>query len=100
MSVHLDFDESFVVERIAARVAAVSGLQLANVEPLVVLRYETGQFFKLHHDGSMRPATVFVYLNGLDEGGGGETKFPHLGLQVRPSPCTAIMWYNRDEEGG
>ncbi|CAE7701171.1 P4H7 [Symbiodinium sp. CCMP2592] len=63
-SVHLEWNETIVTERIAARVAAVTGTCLAQVEPLVMLRYEPGQFFKLHHDGSMRPSTVFVYLNG------------------------------------
>eukprot|EP00930_Biecheleria_cincta_P045556 TRINITY_DN31398_c0_g1_i1.p1 TRINITY_DN31398_c0_g1~~TRINITY_DN31398_c0_g1_i1.p1 ORF type:complete len:241 (-),score=48.28 TRINITY_DN31398_c0_g1_i1:20-715(-) len=98
-SVHLSWDETIVTERIAARVASVTGSQLAQVEPLVMLRYEPGQFFKMHHDGSMRPSTVFVYLNGLEPGGGGETHFPHLGFQVKPSACTAIMWHNRNEDG-
>lgn len=99
MSVHLEWDETIVTERIAARVASVTGTQLNQVEPLVMLRYEPGQFFKLHHDGSMRTSTVFVYLNGLEPGGGGETHFPHLGFQVKPSPCTALMWNNRMEDG-
>jgi len=98
-SVHLEWNETIVTERIAARVAAVTGTCLAQVEPLVMLRYEPGQFFKLHHDGSMRPSTVFVYLNGLEPGGGGETRFPHLGFQVRPAALTALMWPNRLPSG-
>jgi len=98
-SVHLKFEESLVVERIAARVAAVAGSTIDYVEPLVALRYEPGQFFKIHHDGAMRPSTVFVYLNGLDEGAGGTTHFPHLGFEVQPVACTAVMWHNRQEDG-
>lgn len=98
-SVHLQWDETIVTERIAARVAAVTQTKLAQVEPLVMLRYEPGQFFKLHHDGSMRPSTVFVYLNGLEPGSGGETSFPHLGFQVRPAKHTAVMWHNRTVGG-
>eukprot|EP00435_Cladocopium_sp_Y103_P072860 s658_g41.t1 len=49
-SVHLQWDETIVTERIAARVAAVTQTKLAQVEPLVMLRYEPGQFFKLHHE--------------------------------------------------
>jgi len=98
-SVHLKFEESLVVERIAARVAAVAGTTIDYVEPLVALRYEPGQFFKMHHDGAMRPSTVFVYLTGVDEGAGGTTSFPHLGFEVQPVACTAVMWHNRQEDG-
>lgn len=98
-SVHVDWDESWVAERIAARVAAVAGTELRYVEPLVVVRYEPGQYFKLHHDGSMRPSTVFVYLNSLEPDGGGETYFPELEFQVRPVAHTAIMWRNRLDDG-
>lgn len=98
-SVYLTFDESYVVERIAARVAHVTGYSLEHVEPMVALRYGPGQFFKMHHDGAMRPATVFIYLNGLDEDGGGQTSFPHLGFQVQPVARTAVMWKNRLPNG-
>jgi len=98
-SVYLDFDESIVVERIAARVAHVAGTTLEYVEPLVALRYHEGQYFKLHHDGAMRSATVFLYLNGLEEGGGGQTSFPHLGFQVPPAARAAVMWKNRLPSG-
>jgi len=98
-SVHLSFDESIVVERIAARVASVTGSTLDQVEPLVLLRYEPGQYFRKHHDGSMRPSTVFVYLNSLAPEGGGQTLFPHLGFEVRPVAHTALMWHNRLENG-
>lgn len=98
-SVHLEFEESYVVERIAARVAAVTGHSLEHVEPLVALRYEPGQFFKMHHDGAMRPATVFVYLTGIEPGAGGTTHFPNLGFEVTPVACTALMWHNRQENG-
>merc|ERR1712224_705479 len=73
-SVHVDWMESKVAERIAARVATVCGVPLAKVEPLVILKYEPGQYFKQHHDGSMRSHTVFLYLNTVEDGG--ETYFP------------------------
>lgn len=99
MGVHLDFEESIVVERVAARVASVTGSSLEFVEPLVLLKYEAGQYFKLHHDGAMRKATVFVYLNDVDHGAGGQTYFPQLGFECHPSAGTALMWYNRSEDG-
>jgi len=98
-SVRLRWTESEVVDKISARVASVSGYNLEFVEPLVVLKYEPGQFFKVHHDGAMRPATVFIYLNDLPEDGGGETMFPLLKFQVKPKARTALMWYNRLEDG-
>eukprot|EP00929_Paragymnodinium_shiwhaense_P037346 TRINITY_DN19913_c0_g1_i2.p1 TRINITY_DN19913_c0_g1~~TRINITY_DN19913_c0_g1_i2.p1 ORF type:complete len:227 (+),score=52.37 TRINITY_DN19913_c0_g1_i2:82-762(+) len=96
-SVYLKFDESIVVERIAARVAAVARNSLENVEPLVALKYEPGQYFKVHHDGSFRQSTVFVYFNDVEEGG--ETLFPNLGVKILPKARTALMWHNRLPDG-
>lgn len=99
-SVHLAWEESFVTERIAARVASVAGMPISHVEPLVMLRYQPGEYFKKHHDGSFRTSTVFVYLNDLeDENCGGETYFPHLGLKIRPAARTAVLWPNRVPDG-
>merc|ERR1712232_804115 len=98
-SVFLEFDESLVVERIAARVATVAGFPLSHVETLVLLRYRPGELFKLHHDGSMRAKTVFLYLNDVPAESGGATRFPKLGLEVRPVARTALMWSNRLDDG-
>merc|ERR1740121_623047 len=98
-SVMLDFDESIVVERIAARVAAVAEFPLSHVESLVLLRYKPGEHFRLHHDGSMRAKTVFLYLNDVAPENGGSTRFPKLGLQIQPRACSALMWSNRLEDG-
>eukprot|EP00927_Polykrikos_kofoidii_P056972 TRINITY_DN51069_c0_g1_i1.p1 TRINITY_DN51069_c0_g1~~TRINITY_DN51069_c0_g1_i1.p1 ORF type:complete len:322 (+),score=53.45 TRINITY_DN51069_c0_g1_i1:67-966(+) len=99
MSVRLTWAESVVIDRISARVASVTGYDVSFVEPLVLLKYEKGEFFKVHHDGAMRPATVFIYLNDIPEGGGGETLFHNLGFQIKPKAHTALMWYNRAEDG-
>merc|ERR1712113_673372 len=98
-SCFLQFDESLVVERIAARVAAVAGYPMCHVESLVLLRYRPGEHFRLHHDGSMRAKTVFLYLNDVPPECGGATRFPKLGLEVRPVARTALMWSNRLEDG-
>jgi len=98
-TVRLDHEESTVVERILARVASVTGHPLENVEPLVLVRYAEGEVFRLHHDGAMRPMTVFTYLNDVAEGA--ETQFPYLGLAVQPVTGTAVMWANTiDGKGG
>merc|ERR1712151_951482 len=53
-----------------------------------------GQYFEKHHDGRFRPKTVFVYLNNLAEGDGGETFFPELGLKFIPRKGYALLWSN------
>mmetsp|Transcript_21119 Transcript_21119/g.47366 ORF Transcript_21119/g.47366 Transcript_21119/m.47366 type:complete len:270 (-) Transcript_21119:24-833(-) len=91
--------EDEVILRVAARVATITGVPLDHVEDLVLVRYEEGQVFKQHHDGGVRPKTVFVYLNDVAEGG--ETLFPHLGYKISPTACTAMMWNNtlKNEHG-
>merc|ERR1712125_137803 len=63
-------------------------------ERLNMVRYGPGQLFNQHHDGRFRPKTVFIYLNDLPEGDGGEPLFPVLGVQFVPRKCTAVMWAN------
>eukprot|EP00971_Amphidinium_carterae_P021245 419425-Amphidinium_carterae.1 len=53
------------------------------MEPFNMVKYEPGEYFKVHHDGKVRTMTVLVYLNDVLEGDGGETSFPTLGLQFR-----------------
>jgi len=91
-NVRLNYEESTVVERILARVATLTGFPLENVEQLVLVRYHEGEVFRLHHDGAMRPATVFAYLNDVKEGG--ETYFPYVGYKIHPAAGTAMMWFN------
>ena len=87
-----------VVELLVRRVAAIAEQPPSHVERLSVLRYEPGQRFNLHHDGQFRPRTVLVYLNTLPEGEG-ETRFPHLGLRLRPTRGVAAMWTNPLADG-
>mmetsp|Transcript_151526 Transcript_151526/g.262539 ORF Transcript_151526/g.262539 Transcript_151526/m.262539 type:complete len:340 (+) Transcript_151526:61-1080(+) len=96
-SVIFQYGESPVLEQILARVAMVTGRPLDCVERPVLVRYLPGQFFNEHHDGAVRPVTVFAYFNDVE--GGGETYFPHLGFQVRPVAGTALMWPNINEDG-
>uniref|UniRef100_A0A7R9VYF6 Fe2OG dioxygenase domain-containing protein n=1 Tax=Chlamydomonas euryale TaxID=1486919 RepID=A0A7R9VYF6_9CHLO len=70
-----------VVERVENRVAAWTHIPLEHQEDIQVLRYEAGQFYKVHADtirdpqAGVRVATVLVYLNEPSEGG--ETAFPN-----------------------
>mmetsp|Transcript_111784 Transcript_111784/g.216582 ORF Transcript_111784/g.216582 Transcript_111784/m.216582 type:complete len:383 (+) Transcript_111784:73-1221(+) len=81
------------------RLACLAGMSVDHLEGLVGVRYEPGQFFTLHHDGSHRPVTIFLYLNDLPEEEGGETRFPLLGLKFAPRRGTAVMWSNVGSDG-
>mmetsp|Transcript_42113 Transcript_42113/g.89690 ORF Transcript_42113/g.89690 Transcript_42113/m.89690 type:complete len:476 (-) Transcript_42113:141-1568(-) len=82
------------VEHLEQRLAHLAGMEVDYLERLNMVRYEPGQFFNRHHDGRFRPKTVFIYLNDLPEGDGGETLFPEIGIQIVPRKGCAVMWSN------
>lgn len=82
------------LKNIENRLAALAEMDVKYLEPLNMVRYAPGQFFKLHHDGRFRPKTVFVYLNDLPADDGGETLFPKLGIKVVPRRGCAVIWNN------
>lgn len=70
-----------------------------NYENFQVLRYQTGQFYRTHHDMSPgdnqlacgpRILTFFLYLSDVDEGGG--TNFPNVDVTVVPKRGSAVLW--------
>lgn len=95
----LDNGQTPIVQRIEERLARLTGLSVDHLERLAMLRYEPGQYFKIHHDGAFRLRTVFLYLNDLPDGDEGETHFPNLGLKMAPRKGTAAIWSNRDATG-
>ena len=83
-----------VIQHIVDKLSAVANIPISYLESLVIVKYKSGEFFKPHHDGHFRTVTVFIYLNeGLE---GGDARFTHLGLQVKPALGTAVMWSNKD----
>ena len=58
---------------------------MLTIEGRWQVRYEPGQFNRVHHDGVFRPRTVFIYLNDLPDDDGGETYFPRLGIKFTPT---------------
>lgn len=87
-----------IIREVEERAAMVANVDVDYVERLVVIRYRAGEFFNLHHDGGSRTQTLFVYLNDV-EGGGGETRFPSLGLQIPPIKRSAVLWPNCFPDG-
>ncbi|PFH33853.1 oxidoreductase, 2OG-Fe(II) oxygenase family protein [Besnoitia besnoiti] len=91
-SVPLAIGETMIVENIERVVSAFAGMPVDHLEPLVIVRYEEGQYFRKHHDGGFRPVTVLLYLNDVEAGG--ETSFDVLGFRVAPVKGAAVMWNN------
>ena len=80
-----------------------------NIEPIQLVRYTPGQFFKSHYDyldtrnpmykrnvekNGQREVTFFVYLNDVPEGVGGETHFKKINKTFKGKKGQAIFWYN------
>lgn len=100
-----------VLKRIRQRASVVSGVPESYFEPLQVVKYEHGQFYRQHFDylddrsqevikHGQRTLTILVYLNtlGPDEEGGG-TKFHVLDYTVKPEKGSAVMWHNVSSNG-
>lgn len=95
-------DEDLVIHGINMRLAALSGTDVLQGEPLHVLRYRPGQQYRPHLDGltgvlNQRILTVLVYLN--DGYAGGATAFPKLGISVEARAGDALIFANTDAQG-
>jgi hypothetical protein len=70
---------------------------VSQFEPLKLIRYEDGQYFKPHHDAggvqhlAPRRITLFVYLSTCDAGG--ETHFTKYGLKIKPRAGLGVIHF-------
>lgn len=103
--------ETEVVQRLEQRIARLVRWPLENGEGLQVLHYGPGAEYKPHHDyfaphepgtstivkrGGQRVATLVIYLNEPECGGG--TVFPEVPLQVVPRRGNAVFFsYERPD---
>ncbi|MFT3666374.1 2OG-Fe(II) oxygenase [Piscinibacter sp.] len=101
--------ENALCQRIEARIGALLGWPVDNGEGLQVLRYLPGAEYKPHYDyfdpahsgtpsilkrGGQRVATIVMYLNDPEIGGG--TTFPDVKLEVAPVKGNAVFFsYDR-----
>lgn len=100
-----DRGETELCARIEQRIATLVGWPVENGEGLQVLRYPPGAEYRPHHDyfdpaqpgtptilkrGGQRVATVVMYLNAPQRGGG--TSFPEVGLEVAAVPGNAVFF--------
>ena len=102
----------FIAGLALRQIAGLAGHDIAQAEPLAVLRYLPGQQYKPHFDyfvsrgnreelvdgrGGQRQTTLFVYLNDVEAGG--ETDFPLLHACVLPAQGKAVKFVNLDAHG-
>ncbi|XP_037732506.1 prolyl 4-hydroxylase subunit alpha-2 [Drosophila subpulchrella] len=97
------------VARIHQRIEDMSGLYLAESEPLTVSNFGIGGQDFIHLDceqpkkfvepfiAEYRTATVMFYLSDVQMGG--HASFPDLGFGFKPSRGSALVWHNTDNSG-
>lgn len=94
--------ETLAMRALLNRIAAASGTQPAQGEPLSVLRYTIGQQYRPHLDAlpatdNQRVATAILYLNhGY---AGGETRFTANGLTVAGKAGDLLLFSNLQPDG-
>lgn len=97
--IHFTKQSDSTITSIEQRACEMLSIPNDNIEPLQLVKYQTGQYFKVHHDlgilyddGSVelpqrlntflspprRIVTILVYLNDVKKDNGGSTKFPLL----------------------
>ncbi|GKS75650.1 2OG-Fe(II) oxygenase [Acidovorax sp. SUPP950] len=97
--------ENAVVRLLEERIAKLVNWPLENGEGLQVLHYRPGAEYKPHYDyfdpaepgtptilrrGGQRVATLVIYLNNPDKGGG--TTFPDVHLEIAPRQGNAVFF--------
>jgi prolyl 4-hydroxylase len=97
---------------IELKIVQATGEALENSEPMSILFYKPGEYYRPHfdyfdpklpvsagllEDGGQRTASAVTYL--AVPGAGGGTSFPELGLTVPPAPGATLWFRNCDERG-
>ena len=103
-----------VLQNIYNRAAEFCMRPVQNIEPIQMVRYTSGQFYKPHYDylntkldiykqqvevNGQREITFFVYLNDVPDGTGGETYFPKVNKKIKGRKGDAVFWYNMKKNG-
>ena len=94
--------ENPAIHALNRRLASASRTDVAQGEPLQVLKYSAGQEYRPHFDAidgadNQRILTFLVYLN--DDFEGGETFFVSSGLKVKGRKGDGLLFRNADESG-
>jgi len=98
-------NETALIGILEARIAKLFDWPIENGEGLQILHYQPGAEYKPHYDyfdpaepgtpsilkrGGQRVATLIVYLNEPEKGGG--TTFPDVNLEVAPKRGNAVFF--------
>jgi prolyl 4-hydroxylase len=94
--------EDLVVSAINRRIAAATGTNYRQGEPLQLLRYRPGGEYRAHMDAlpsepNQRVMTAILYLNGGYQGG--ETRFLRTGLSFRAEAGDLLIFGNVTADG-
>ena len=94
--------ENPAVHALNRRIAAASGTDVGQGEPLQVLRYRPGEQYRPHFDAipgfaNQRVLTMLVWLNA--DYAGGETRFMKDGRSLKGKIGDALLFRNADESG-
>ena len=101
-----------IARYIELKIVQAVGEDLARSEPMSILRYEPGEYYRPHYDyftpelnvsaglmedGGQRVASAVTYLSVPAEGGG--TSFPELDIAVPPALGATLWFRNCDTDG-
>lgn len=104
--------QTALIDTLEKRIARVLDWPVENGEGLQVLRYAIGGEYRAHFDyfdpqhagsakqmetGGQRVGTMLMYLSDVAAGGG--TRFPEIGLEMRPHKGSAIYFSSVNDLG-
>jgi hypothetical protein len=99
MDVRVPFAETPTMQK---KFGEVLNMPQTHMEPLKLLRYKEGEFFKPHNDANSVPiyaepimanrvVTLFVFLNTCETGG--ETHFTRCGIKIQPRAGMGVIHF-------
>ena len=91
--------ENELIRNIENKISNLLNINLDQIEPLQIAKYDKGQEYKYHYDyfddtDNQRQYSIIIYLNDLDELDGGATHFPLYKCKFYPYKGRAIQWNN------
>jgi prolyl 4-hydroxylase len=91
--------ENELIRKIENKISNLLNINLDQIEPLQIAKYEKGQEYKYHYDyfddtDNQRQYSIIIYLNDLDELDGGATHFPLYKCKFYPYKGRAVQWNN------
>ena len=92
---------------VAKRAAKLLGTDETRIEPLQMIKYAPGEYYKPHHDHKAyysrekgyrdRNKTMLLFLNNVSSGG--HLLFDKLGYEFVPRKGDAVVWSNVQPDG-